>query len=193
MTTGDYTTLEKMQELMNIDSESDVDDGVISEMIAQASKVIENLTGRTFYARTETHYYDTPALQDLIIHDDDLLSVTSLTNGDGSTIASSSYVLLPQNTNPKYGIRLKSGLALWNESTYGPQGAITVTGTWGYAATTPVDIEKACQEIIIAAYHRREGQNTSGVVTVTAAGVVITPDGVPVSAMIVLRRYMKRF
>jgi hypothetical protein len=190
---SDYTTLAVIKALMNITSTNATDDEVLENSIDQASRMIDNITGRTFYARTETHYYDTPNSLDLIIRDDDLLSITTLTNGDGTVISSANYVFLPQNRSPKFGIRLKSGLALWYESTYGSQGAITVAGTWGYSAVAPTDIEKACQEIVVQAYHRREGQNTTGFVTITAAGVVITPDGVPASAMAVLRRYIKRF
>ena len=192
--TNGYTTLVKVKALMSITSTNATDDGVIEELVTQASRVIDNLTRRQFFASSDTREYDLPVGRTLQM-DGDLLTVTTVTNGDGNTIANTEYVLVPQNYPPYYAIKIKQTSAYqWLPSSSGvTEGVISIAGTWGYAATTPADIEKACQDIVIHAYHRREGNNTGGTATITAAGVVITPDSVPGSAMAILRRYMRRF
>jgi hypothetical protein len=170
------------------------DNHVMENIITQASRMIDTLTGRTFYSRTETHYYDVPRGNELYIHDDDLLTVTSLTNGDASVIASSNYQLLPLNGSPKYSIRLKSLASVyWIESaTTGGEGAITVVGTWGWASTTPADIEMACIAMARAEYQRRFGQNVSEDSVVLPSGIVVSAGGVPKSAWKIIQNYRRR-
>lgn len=191
--TNGYTTLVKVKALADITSTDATDDGYLEDLITQASRVIDNVTGRTFYARTETHYYDMPFSRELLVKDDDLLTVTSLTNGDGAVIPAAQYDLLPRNVSPKWAVRLKETSAYsWVSTSAGNiEGAITIAGTWGYSATTPADIESACNEIVVAAYHRRSGQNVTDT-TITSGGVVITPQGIPASARAILSRYIKR-
>ena len=50
------------------------DDAVVEDIIEGASRLIDTYTGRTFYARTETHYYDTPQGYELWFWDEDLLT-----------------------------------------------------------------------------------------------------------------------
>jgi hypothetical protein len=65
-----------------------------------------------------------------------------------------------------------------------------------HVITTPVyiwqpepDIVLACQMIVKNLYHNRFGQNTTGVATITGAGVVISPEDVPASALAILKNY----
>lgn len=118
-------------------------DSTIEQSIQAVSRLIDNYCGRTFYIRTETHYYDLPRSNsgDLFIYDDDLLTISGLTNGDGTTIVSGNYQLLPLNATPKYAIHIKDLAGIfWMESpTTGQTGCITIAGTWGYCNTlTPV-------------------------------------------------------
>jgi len=61
-----------------------------------------------------------------------LLEVTTLTNGDGTTIASSDYVLYPANNAVKSKIRIKSSAIETFDYTTTWEQSITVAGTWGY-------------------------------------------------------------
>jgi hypothetical protein len=170
------------------------DDAVIEDIIEGASRRIDTYTGRTFYARTETHYYDSPDGEyDLWIHDDDLLTVSSITNGDGTTISSGSYKLLPLNKNPKYQVYLKpSSNLVWSfDSNSESLGSITIAGTWGYSSTAPDDIKQACIMLASAEYRKRFGENSSSIATVTGAGVVITPQGMPKDVADILEKYKK--
>lgn len=189
-----YATLTEYKNYERISSTDATDDSVIEDIIEAASRLIDTYTGRTFYARTETHYYNAPDGEyDLWINDDDLLTITTLTNGDGTTISASDYKLLPLNKSPKYQIYLKpSSNLIWAfDSNSESLGAITVLGTWGYSATAPDDIKQACLIIASAEYKRRFGENTSAAATVTGAGVVITPQGMPKSAVDILQKYRK--
>lgn len=191
--TNGYTTLAKIKSALRITSTDATDDAVIEDMITQASRIIDAQTHRTFYARTETHYYDAPAGASLYIDDDDLLTITTLTNGDGSTIANTNYKLYPLNISPKWEIRLlgSSGVS-WKPTASGDvNGAIAIAGTWGFSSTTPADIESACNDIVISQYHRRFGENTGGAATVTGAGVVITPQDIPSSAWTIISTYRR--
>lgn len=191
--TNGYSTLAKIKAVMRITTTDATDDGVIEDMITQASRIIDAQTRRTFYARTETHTYDAPEGASLYIDDDDLLTITKLTNGDAVEIANTKYKLYPLNQTAKWEIRLLDSTGLyWSATSSGDNdGAISVAGTWGYSSTTPADIEAACNDIVINAYHRRFGENTSGAATITGAGVVITPQDIPASAWAVIKTYRR--
>jgi hypothetical protein len=65
---------------------------------------------------------------------DDLLEVISITNGDGTTVTSTQYSLLPSNTTPRQRIRLKdSAVVSWYTDSSGDSvGVIAIEGVWGY-------------------------------------------------------------
>lgn len=66
-----------------------------------------------------------------------LLAVTSLTNGDGTVIAASDYVLEPANAFPLFKIRIKSTSVQVFDYTDTWEQAIHVTGVWGYVPHYP--------------------------------------------------------
>jgi len=127
------------------------DDTVIEDLLEAASRHIDEETGgRTFYPRVETRYYSIPEsyeddrwidgivrssrnARELTV-DDDLLEIISLTNGDGTVIASSEYDLVPRNLSPKFAIRLKAGSAvMWEDDADGNiEDVIAVAAIWGY-------------------------------------------------------------
>jgi hypothetical protein len=185
--TNGYTTLDNIKNQLQPNGGPDVnatDDTTIEHFVEAASRYIDGETHRTFYGRAETHYFDAPH-QDTLFLDDDLLSVTKLTNGDGVEITNTDYILMPANRYPKFAIRLRdTSSVVWNPTAAGSmEQSIQVQGTWGYssgsAASTPPDVQLATEQIVIAAYRRKEGQNMTSTSTVTAAGVVITPEDIP--------------
>lgn len=112
-----------------------IDDDLITRLLEDASRYIDDSTNRTFYPRVETRYYDTPRGLELDL-DDDLLEVISLTNGDDNTISSSYYRLLPANKPPYSQIKIKDvsvSAVQWEWGTSGDaEGVIEVAGVWGY-------------------------------------------------------------
>lgn len=187
-----YASLIEFKNFARITSTDATDDGVIGNILDGVSRLIDNETRRTFYARTETHYYDVPDDDTLYILDDDLLTITTLTNGDATVLTTTDYILLPNNSSPKWGIKIKgSSTKCWEEDSNGDEEqAITILGTWGWSATAPADIKEACLEIAMAAYHRF-GENATSETTITSGGVVITPRDIPAGARAILDNYAR--
>ena len=194
--TNGYTTLAQFKTYLPIKTPDTVDDALIEQCIEAASRAIDKYTNRTFYARTQTRLYNVPGWQTgferVLYLDDDLLTVTTLTNGDGTVIAAADYLLLPYNTSPKYAVRIKptSGLD-WQASADGETLAvISVAGTWGYSASAPDDIEQVCLMVATDLYKKRSGQGEEAA-QVTGAGVVIRPAGMPKAAREMLQNYVR--
>jgi hypothetical protein len=243
------------------------DDLVIDEILEQASRYCDDTTGRRFYPLQATRQYDIPydGVLQLV---DDLLSLTTLTNGDLTVISSSDYVLQSVNAPPYWAIRLRDTSSVdWQPSAAGSaENVITVNGVWGYhpdyttrgwslagtlgaaisdtttlaftmtaghslvvgniakvdselfnvgtagatacamnargdngsTAATHLNgasvyvwnaykpIRSAVLQIAQSIYKRRHGESLSGIASVTAAGVVITPQDVPQLAQRIL-------
>ena len=118
---------------------SAADDSVLEQLIEQVSRYFDGETSRTFYPRVETRSLSVPDDEDqndtqILYVDDDLLEITTLTNGDSSVIAAASYHLLPKNQSPRYGIQLRNTASIsWQTTSAGdPDFAITCLGYWGY-------------------------------------------------------------
>ena len=82
----------------------------------EATAYIESQTKRVFTATTATKYFDKHA-QDLgkprLLLTSDLLTVTALVNGDGTTISVSNYYAHPRNGGTrKYAIEITSASSL---------------------------------------------------------------------------------
>ncbi len=106
--------------------------------IANASRAIEDVTGRTFVPVTATKYFDAPTRcpDRLFLEYDDLLSITTLEDQTGA-ITSGYYWLYPLNMTPRHSIVLNTtDLGRAFEYDDDPEKAITVTGRWGYCEDT---------------------------------------------------------
>ena len=191
--TNGYCSLAEIKAAIDIPTATTTDDTMLERLVEAASRTIDRETQRTFYARTETHYFDIPGGRELRM-DDDLLSVTSLTNGNSVAIASTEYNVIPRNRTPYYALKLKEGSSVYWEadSSGNTEAVIVLVGTWGHSTTTPQDVKEACIQIASAAYKRRFGENLGAVSTVTAAGIVVSPQDIPVFAWNVIKAYKRR-
>lgn len=204
--TNGYATLDQFRNLKEIRiHEADaLDDSVIEDMIEQASRLIDSVCGRHFYSYSQTRYFDTPAGRELYV-DEDLLSITTITNGNDVALPSTEYQLLPLNRSPKNCIRIKATSSYgWEmDSAGGIEGVIDIAGTWGFVSRSSTDpegdraikaTEFASLQICLMWYSERFGKNTGGEVIITAGGVVETPAGaIPRAAYEAIRPYIKRF
>jgi hypothetical protein len=184
MITNGYATLAEAKAWGRITTTDSTDDGVIEQLVESASRYIDTEAQRVFYATTETRLFDMPNNPaGVIMFDKDLLTVTTLTNGDGSTVASTAYVLLPANYSPKFALQLiPSTSTIWKSAANGNTlQCISIAGSWGESC--PADIREACLMIFKAAYNRRFGENMSSITTITQAGLVVTPEDVPAKAL----------
>ncbi len=144
-----YCTLQGARTQLMVRSGTTTDDQKLADLIEVCSQSIRDYCGRDFNEIAATLYFNgqvgkwNPTLS---LKKDDLISVSTLLNGEGSTIAAANYVLLPRGEYPKKGIRLTAG-NYWlapNDSgttcpTYPPlmdeayaEDAIAVTGLWGF-------------------------------------------------------------
>lgn len=131
-TYADYTTVDALR-ANYLSATETTQDTLLLSLIRQAARDIDAAGSRSFYPRIETRYYDTPTGASLRF-DDDLLAVTAITNGDGVALATADYKLYPLNEDAKHEVRLlpSSGEAWETDSSGNSEGAISVTGTWGY-------------------------------------------------------------
>jgi hypothetical protein len=164
---------------------------VVENIIESASRLIDNQTRKTFYARAATNKYDVPYGNQLDIEDDWLLSVGKITNGDGVEVTAGDYILKPANSTPKYAVKLKEASTVqWEFDVSGnSEQVLSISGSWGYTSSAPMDIKEACLEIASAWYKRRFGENMSSETVVEPSGIVITPKDIPVSARSILNKY----
>lgn len=187
-----YISLSDFKLYAEITSTDANDDAALEDMIEAASRFIDRFTGRIFYAETATKLFDLPEGDTLYLETEDLLTVTTLTNGDGTTIASSNYWLLPHNTSPKYAIRLRASSGVsWDSATNGDVYAcISIAGTWGYASSAPDNVKLACAMIANAYRQQRSGQGVQAA-TVTPGGLVLQDVEIPRPALAILRDYRR--
>lgn len=129
---ADYTNLVQVRTLKAIASDETGDDAMLIDFIHEASAFIDTWTGRHFVPYVATNSYGWSHVEnsyDLNVRDD-LLAVTTLTNGD-SAVISSGYSLRPDNVYPKSRIELATvGATTWALSYR--ESRITVLGVWGY-------------------------------------------------------------
>lgn len=110
--------------------------------------------------------------------DADLLAITGITNGDETTISSTSYWLEPRNAGrsgqPYRYLRLRSDES-W---VFNTDGEVSITGTWGYSTGPDGTIVNAVKETARFVLNLRDSQ----VFDVTASpeiGVITVPKGMP--------------
>jgi len=194
-----YATLVEYKAYANITTVDATDDGAIENLIEAASRYIDIMTGRTFYARTDTRYYDIPKDPRRLLLDDDLLTVTTFTNGNGDVLTTDQYILIPTNKAPYFEVRLKEygtngvSSAQWETDSAGNrEQVISLAGTWGFMASHTDDILGCCLEITRGYVNRRKGKNLSSIAEITAGGVVISPKDVPGTAKAVINLYKRR-
>lgn len=181
-----YASLGELKAYLGISTTETTDDALLTSLLSRATRAIASHCGRTFEARTETRYFEHSALDDedgaLLWVDDDLLTVTSLLNGDtaATAITSTYYWLYPRNGSRYYQVRLKSTHAGW---TWDTDCFVSVTGTWGYSATPPEDVTQACVRWASYLYHQKDAPVYDTVVQVAV--------GIPADVKLMLAPYRR--
>jgi hypothetical protein len=172
------------------------DDALIVTLVTRAQAQVESYCDRTFQAPSTaaTRYYD--AIRDTsddlrtLYLDADLASITTITNGDGTAVATTHYVTEPRNAAPYRSIRLTT-LADDNWTyTAAPEDAIKVLGRWGYATAAPAAVQQAT--IRLAAYmYAQKDVSTFDVTMFPDAGVMSVPQGMPKDVRDLLEPYRR--
>jgi len=128
------------------------DDGWLTTLAASASAWVDAhcaVPSSGFaVAADSTRRYDIGDLCDGALHlDAPLVSLTSLTNGDGSAINTATVRLYPLNSGHYWTIRMLSTGPGWQ---WVQDGLYTVTGKWGWSITPPTPVKEAT--IMLAAW-----------------------------------------
>ncbi len=196
--TNGYCTLTEFKAFAIPDADTDApDDGVIEAIIESASRFIDGRTCRTFYKSSadETRYFT--ACEPDELETGDLVSITTLATDDlgdrtySSAWTTAYYDLFPYNAaliGMPYTRLEVTPDSLYYFPTW--KKGVKIVGKFGFPSV-PDDVNQACLLIASSVYRHRQGENTSGVATITAAGVVITPHDIPADAVYMLQRYMK--
>lgn len=188
-----YATLAQVRKELAFEAANTGDDSLLTDLIARAQAWIDAETGWSFEAAAATRYYDPTrnVVGAELRVEGDLLTVTTLTNGDGAVVTASQYVLVPANTSPKYAVRLKSSTGLYWTWLTDPENAITLVGTWGYATAAPKNIELATIKLAAYLYRQRDAQQFE-VTSAPGQGEQIVPQGIPRTVWQTIRAYRRR-
>lgn len=188
-----YVTLAELKTYMGADRSDD--DGLLQQAIARAQSIFESTpplgTGRRFESVVKTRHYGAENCdgQNLYIWDDDLLTVTALTNGDGEVIPAEAYRLEPGDVNPKWLIRLLSAYG-YEWAFTDADSRVTIEGTWGFCSTPPEVIRGAVMRL--AAYLYRLKDSTDPDRTFQSDGVVIQSSRIPRDIYDVIVAYRRK-
>lgn len=142
-----YTTLDQAKSYLGITTTTD--DAKLLEFLEWSSRLIDSYKGRRYDVRVETRLFDIPRARATTFgvfdgaitgqepplrFDDDLLEIISLTNGDGTAISNTTYLLKPANSYPKSRLRFKrSSDVTWEPDDDGnEEQVIQAAALWGY-------------------------------------------------------------
>ena len=190
-----YCTAAQVKTYLNITDSSD--DALIGNLITRAQAEIDARVGFSFEASSDTDRIfdneDPTVIGDTLYFDTWCASITTVTNGDSTEIASTKYATLPRNGSRFYGIKLKfsSGYSWEDDSNNDSEGAITITGKWAWSTSAPSDIEHACIRLTGYFYHQRDNQMES-TQPVIAEGALILPSRLPQDVIEIIDRYKWR-
>ena len=188
-----YCGVDELKEYLGVTGTAD--DAMLLTLLAAAQRTIDSYCARTFEATADTvRTFDSQRDVDgyTLTVDSDLCAITSIVNGDGTTISNSHYVTEPRNETPYYAIRLKTSAGkVWTSTVSGDsENAITVTGKWAYSTSAPSDIAHVCKRL--AAYIYRQKDNAGDLDRAVIAGnSTILPAQIPNDIRLMLTPYKR--
>lgn len=162
-----YATLADLKARLSITASTD--DDILNTLLEEASRSIDDDTGRVFYTTTEARYFNGSGSDVLIV--DDFETVTEVLEYDEygdllNTWASGAgneygYLTWPYNETMKLQLRAVPGYTF----TAGLRN-FKITATWGIS-TIPIQIARACLERAVTGWERV----SSGSVTIESEGL----------------------
>lgn len=184
-----YATLSELKSYLGISATGD--DTLLANFLTLSKGVIDGYCGRSFDAKTDTKYFGPDDLdgEKLMLWGEDLISITTLTNGDDTEITSDHYRLEPRNRHPKWTVRLDTETD-WNFTDVDSE--ITITGSWGWSPEVPDEIKHACIRLAAFMYRQKDTSADIDRPMVTGDGVTIMPSGVPSDVKAILATFRRR-
>lgn len=180
-----YLTVSDLKTYLDIQGTSD--DALLQSLIDSAVALVERYTGRRFEAVSDTRAFDERHYRGRVLFlGEEVVSVSSVVNGNGQTVSSSDYVLLPRDGPPYWAVELRPGHG-WVTT---PTQDIQVTAQWGYSSSPPQDIVHAVRRLAAYFYRQKDAQ-VFDVTAVPEAGVITIPKGIPADVKVILNRYRR--
>jgi hypothetical protein len=144
----------------------------IDRAVDAGARAAEGLLHRVFYPWTGTHYFDYPGdmyarAWRIWLGRFDLISATSVVNGDGSTVATGNLFLEPQDGPPYDHVEINRGTTSSFASGATMQRAVAITGVWGWS--TDEELAGTAAEALDAS---ETGIDGSGMPTVGVGSVI---------------------
>ena len=185
---ADYCTVTQVKTRLDISSAGY--DSLLGELATAASRWVDRYCRLPVdgfaQATSATRYYEDDAvIGSTLILDVPVISVSSIVNGNGATVAASSYRLLPRNEAPYWRIRLLSGYSwLWTTD-----GEIQVTGLWGYSTTAPEPVQEATAMLAAWMFKRYQSALQDATVNVDL-GELTYSESIPKQVRALLQPYL---
>lgn len=182
-----YATLSEIKRYLGISSTDD--DALLATLSDAASRMIDNLTGRTFEAPADTTRYHTEdnVDGDTLWFDTDVAAITSITNGDGVVVASTNWRTKPRNQTPYYAVELKEDSSVtWDTDS----GDIAVVGRFAYSTTAPDVVAQVCVRIVAYLYRQKDNMGELDR-AIIAGNTTLLPAELPRDILIMLASYKR--
>jgi len=178
-----YTTSSEVRQALGLRATDTADDALIVANLPRVKDEIDTECKRTFVTTARARYYHQRAARivgDTLYLGEDLYSLSSLRNADGTTsengsVIATSDVWLDPPSGPPYGsITLQPGQT-WIFNT---TGRVMVSGDWGYSSSAPPVINQAATRLNCYYYKQKDAQ-VYDVQADAATGLVTVPKGMP--------------
>lgn len=170
------------------------DDTFLTALIARAQAAIDSYCRQTFEASGDTTRYFDPTLDACgrTLHlDYPLCAITSVTNGDSSTVSSSDYVKEPRNVTPWRALTLKSNSSVSWTYTDTPENSIAIVGKWAYSTSAPNDIVHATIRLTAYLYRQKNNSTDLDRPVVIGDNAMLLPPDLPKDLMRLLAPYRR--
>lgn len=189
-----YCSLSDIKTYLDVDSSNVDDDALLSSLIIRAQSIIESYTGHVFEVDSATtKYFDAvSSVHKRFLYFDNMVctEISSVVNGDGTTIASNKYTTEPRNESPYYGIALLSSSGFSWTYNDDPENAIAVTAKWGWSASPPNDIVHLCIRLASWLYYQKDNAIDIDKPLLVSSGMLL-PPGLPADVREILDFYQR--
>jgi len=116
-------------------------------------------------------------------------SITTVVNGDGTTITAGQYWALPDPAPFEY-IELLPSAGLYFTGVNTTSARISVTALWGYSVDVPNDVRLAMLELARGLYESSK-QGQGGQVVQTSMALSVIPAGMPAMVELIAEKYRR--
>lgn len=142
--TPDLVTLDSVKRHRKLTDTQTKDDALLQDFITKASAAFQSKIQRVCLPYYATHVFDAAPPHCRAYTLDvgklgfDLLAITTLTNGDATTISGANVALRTPNLYPKWRVELKQSAGVTFTYNTDWQEAISLAGWWGYVPNYPM-------------------------------------------------------